>query len=78
MDYIDYIPYIILIVTTSLLVLFTSLILYYKANETLLILFIITILVGIIGCCIYIYERSPEFKPKEKVETIEYVTYENV
>lgn len=58
----DYIPYIILIVATSLLVLFTALILYYKANEVLLILFIITIILGLIGCLIYIYERSPEFK----------------
>jgi len=61
----DYIPYIILIVATSLLVLLVSLILYFNQNEPLLIVFIIAILAGIIGAAIYIYERTPYFYKKE-------------
>ena len=57
---VNYIPYIILIISTSLLVLFTSLLLYYKPNIVLLILFCITVALGILGCIIYIYERTPD------------------
>jgi hypothetical protein len=55
----DYISYIILIISISLLILLVSLIVYYGTNTFLITALIIVILLGIIGCGIYISEHTP-------------------
>ena len=55
----DWLPMILLIVSVFLLILTIFLYFYYGDNTITLILFIIGILLGIIACCILIYQRSP-------------------
>lgn len=64
---VNYVPYVILIIATALLILFTSLLLYFKPNIILLVFFILTIVLGLIACIIFIYDRTPSLKKDVKL-----------